>query len=291
MSAPRTKGGLIVLTEIELELRRGYVCGTDAKRIADGDWPALWREKTGRAEPVDLSGILAVQMGSYTEPFNRQWFEKMTGRSVTSISGWQEVDRRVNGDSGASFPMGCNLDGITKTSRGYGAVWDAKHVGRADDTAVMRYTPQMTHNCAVCGLDWWVISFFIGNSKWEVVEQEVDPLYQAELIAKEAAFWRYVELDYEPPDMTSASVVAPKPVPMLRKIDLTDRPERYNWSADILREINTIIATDGAAKAHAVARKKIGELLPDDVGELRRGLFKLTRNKAGALTMTVGKPR
>jgi hypothetical protein len=281
---------MMPLTEIELELRRGYVCGTDAKRIADGDWPALWREKTGRAEPVDLSGILAVQMGSFTEPFNRQWFEKMTGRSVTNISGWQEIDRRVIGDTGASsLPMGCNLDGITKTSRGYGAVWDAKHVGRADDTAVMRYTPQMTHNCTVCGLDWWVISFFIGNSKWEVVEQEVDPLYQAELLAKEAEFWRYVELDEEPPDMTP--VVAPKPVPMLRKIDLTDRLDRYNWSPDIVREIVTFADTDGAAKAHAIARQKIGELLPDDVGELRLGLFKLKRNKAGALTMTLEKPR
>jgi hypothetical protein len=277
---------MMPLTEIELDMRRGYVCGTDAKRIADGDWPALWREKTGRAEPVDLSGILAVQMGSFTEPFNRQWFEKQTGRKVTNVSEWREAQRRT-----ADAPMACNLDGITTTSRGFPAVWDAKHVGRADDTAVMRYTPQMTHNCTVCGLDWWVISFFIGNSKWEMVEQEVDPLYQAELLAKEVEFWRYVELDYEPPDMTTASVVAPKPVPMLRKIDLTDRPERYNWSADILREINTIIATDGAAKAHAVARKKIGELLPDDVGELRRGLFKLTRNKAGALTMTVGKTR
>jgi hypothetical protein len=267
------------LTSIELELRRGYVCGTDAKRIADGDWPALWREKTGRAEPVDLSGILAVQMGLYTEPFNRQWYEKMTGRKVTNVSEWREADA----------PRACNLDGITTTSRGFPAVWDAKHVGRADDTAVMRYTPQMTHNCTVCGLDWWVISFFIGNSKWEVVEQEVDPLYQAELLAKEAEFWRYVELDEEPPDMTP--VVAPKPVPMLRKIDLTDRLDRYNWSPDIVREIVTFADTDGAAKAHAIARQKIGELLPDDVGELRLGLFKLTRNKAGALTMTLGKTR
>ena len=190
--------------------------------------------------------------------------------------------------------MACNLDGITTTSQEASpAVWDAKHVGRADDTAVMRYTPQMTHNCTVC----W--ARLVGDQllhrkleMQEVVEQEVDPLYQAELIVKETAFWRYVEAgrradgQHDPGCRAQARSDAAQDRPDRSRLD------RYNWSADIVRERSSPSPTLTAPpKAHAIARQKIGELLPDDVGELRLGLFKLTRNKAGALTMSVGKPR
>ena len=39
-----------------------------------------WREKRGEVEPEDLSGNLIVQLGVVTEPLNRDWFERNTGR-------------------------------------------------------------------------------------------------------------------------------------------------------------------------------------------------------------------
>ena len=46
--------------------RRKGIGGSDANIIMSGDPErliALWREKRGEAEPEDLSGNLAVQMG------------------------------------------------------------------------------------------------------------------------------------------------------------------------------------------------------------------------------------
>ena len=162
-----------------------------------GDWRKLWRIKTGRQEEDDLSDILAVQMGSFTEDLNAYWYTKQTGRRIAN----RNVFVGDADDPDLPYPwMAANLDGTTQTSKGHDAYWDAKHVGRLDEATVLRYTPQMVHCCTILGLDWWVLSVFIGNSKWEIVEQEVDPLYQAELIGREKWFWGYVERDEEPPE-------------------------------------------------------------------------------------------
>ena len=87
--------------------RRTGIGGSDAKRIMAGDWFSLWEEKTGRAEGDDLSNILPVQMGSFTEPFNLFWFGKQTGWIVNTDNREQrhacgfmrcEVDGWANGN-------------------------------------------------------------------------------------------------------------------------------------------------------------------------------------------------
>ena len=55
--------------------RKGYIGGSDAGRIINGDWLALWQEKTGRAEPEDLSRKLAVQIGIATEKVNLEFLQ------------------------------------------------------------------------------------------------------------------------------------------------------------------------------------------------------------------------
>ena len=37
--------------------------GSDAKRVMDGAWNALWLEKTGRAKPENLDWVIPVQIG------------------------------------------------------------------------------------------------------------------------------------------------------------------------------------------------------------------------------------
>ena len=50
--------------------------GSDCVQIMHEDWLELWLVKTGRKEPEDLSEILPVQLGSFTEEFNLDWFSK-----------------------------------------------------------------------------------------------------------------------------------------------------------------------------------------------------------------------
>jgi hypothetical protein len=51
--------------------------GSDAVKLYTYEqWTDVWLEKTKAAEPVDLSDNFKVQLGTYTEAFNREWFCK-----------------------------------------------------------------------------------------------------------------------------------------------------------------------------------------------------------------------
>jgi predicted phage-related endonuclease len=70
--------------------RRSFIGGSDARIIMGDDETSLlrlWREKRGEIAPEDLSANLIVQLGSVTEPLNRRWFERNTGRSWWRCSG------------------------------------------------------------------------------------------------------------------------------------------------------------------------------------------------------------
>ncbi len=270
------------LTAEQIAERRLGIGGSDAGRVMSGDWVRLWREKTGRAEPENLSGNLAVQMGSATEKFNAFWYSKTTGRPV---------ERRGERVQDAARPhMIANLDGVTTTGKGEPAYWDAKHVGRLDEQTILRYTPQMVHCCTILRLEWWVLSVFVGNSKHEIVEQEVDTMYQAGLVAREREFWGYVERGEEPPEQP-APVLAPKPTPQLRNVQLEDRwrAEWPNWGAEMVRRFEDAAGTYPAWARHNIVKDEMKSLLPEDVGKVTRGLVSLSRDKAGAVRWSIKK--
>ena len=62
--------------------RIGFIGGSDMRRIMEGDWISLWEEKTGRTKSADLSDVLPVQLGSFTEQFNINWFQQQTDKEV-----------------------------------------------------------------------------------------------------------------------------------------------------------------------------------------------------------------
>lgn len=287
------------LTQAQLDERKSGIWGTDAKRLGR----ALWREKTGRAEPQDLYDMLdpvkdwAVlrhmtreqmdvkrMMGQVLEPLNRFIFERATGRPVT-----EHGTARLIYTHG--FPMGCHLDGLTYTSKGYPAYWEAKFVGRADEAATVRNTWQTTHNSIVCGVEWWIISYLLGNGKTEIVEQEVDPFFADDLIGRQREFWGFVVRDEEPPEEAETALVAPKPTPSLRKIDLSDesKPNWPNWAGAMLHEFGEFALTKAYADRHFVARTHIKALLPDDVGEVTRQRIVVKRKKNLDVTISLKK--
>jgi predicted phage-related endonuclease len=97
-----------MLTEEQHAFRRLGIGGSDANTIMGGDPEKilrLWKEKRGEIEPEDLSNVLPVVMGSWTEMLNIIWFEKQTGKTV-----YNNGDQRIS----AEYPfMRCTLDGET----------------------------------------------------------------------------------------------------------------------------------------------------------------------------------
>lgn len=91
--------------------------GTDAMRIMKGEWNALWKEKMGQAEPVDLSNIFRVQLGIFTERFHLEWIARQKEWSIEIAPALRK--RTLDG-----VPMFANLDGWIKDKETF---IDAKH--------------------------------------------------------------------------------------------------------------------------------------------------------------------
>jgi hypothetical protein len=249
--------------------RLAGIGGSDANVILSGDQERitrLWHEKRGEAEAQDLSSILAVMLGSWTEAFNRQWYEQETGYLVSRVGevsvceehGWRR----------------CTLDGFVGARA---AVFEAKHVGAfvRPEEMLARYMPQLQHNMAVTGAHTGLLSVIFGNHKWEVYEIAADWLYQEELLIAEARFWDCVQSG-EPP--------APAPVPIpprpvgVRELCLEGNNAWAAAAADWL-------ACREAARRHATATASLKGLVEDDVTRAFGHGVEIRRSKAGALSV------
>lgn len=249
--------------------RRAFIGGSDANVILSGDAERvfrLWREKRGEAEPEDLSGSLAVMLGCWTEAFNRQWFERLSGERVGSMG------RRF---TCAKYDWRrCTVDGLVD---GSGAVWEAKHTSAfaKSEEVLERYMPQLQHNMAVAGVDRALLSVIFGNHKFEIMEVASDWLYQLELLEAEEQFWGCVVTGKEP--------VPIEPPPPPRPIGTREicfdgnnawASAAYDWLTN--RE---------AVKTHASAVTLIKSLVEQDVARAFGHGIEARRSKSGAITI------
>jgi predicted phage-related endonuclease len=252
-----------------LDARNRGIGGSDANTILSGDPERLlrlWQEKRGEAEPEDLSGRLSVALGCWTEEFNRQWYEKLSGNAVT--------------DAGIALTCSqfrwrkCTLDGIIENT---GAIFEAKHTSSfvKPDDVLDRYMPQLQHNMAVARAGRAVLSVIFGNAKFEMFEVAADWLYQLDLLKAEKAFWSAV-LSGEPPVAVHAPP-APRPL-ATRELSFEGNNAWASAAADWLE-------TTKAAKTHAAACKSLKDLLEDDVSRAFGHGIEARRSKAGAITI------
>jgi hypothetical protein len=108
------------------------------------------------------------------------------------------------------------------------------------------------------------------------------------LIERTRAFWDMVERNIEPQELVPP-VEPPKPQPRLRIVQLEDEFESDwpNYGPEMAEEIRVFASTNEAAKLHAVTRERIKALTPEDVGEVTRGHFRLSRSRSNAITMSM----
>lgn len=270
------------LTPEQLAERRNGIGGSDAKIIMEGDPAALiqlWREKRGEAEGEDLSRVLPVQMGSFTEPLNLHWYELMTGRSVTNEGELRKAETHPF--------MRCTLDGLTVNSRGEPCVFQAKHVNQFSkiEEIAQKYMAQVHHEMHVTGLKHAILSVFIGTMNYEPVEIECDDFYLAQLIDREREFWRCVETG-EPP--AAMPVVAAPSLPVtLRTVDMQGNNAWADAAADWLAGEAAVAKYEKAELTiKGDKKKKIAGLLAPDVGLATGHGIQAKRAKNGAVTIS-----
>jgi predicted phage-related endonuclease len=253
--------------------RRGFIGGSDARIILGDDEVALirlWREKRGEIEPKDLSGNLIVQLGVVTEPLNRQWFERNTGRAIT------EVQKRIR------HPvvkwMGATLDGMVEAT---GAVFEAKFMlpwSFSEEGAAQKYLPQLQHNMWVTNSATSVLSVITGGGKWVEIAVPADSLYQRLLFTAEKKFWRCVESG-EPPRLFGIE----PPQPRIEAVRVVDMSSSNSWAefATQFRESQV------AYLQHENAKAELKSLMPEDAREAVGHGVRARRSKSGAVTFEI----
>lgn len=255
------------LNAADLADRKDYINASEAPTICGGDGAArlrLWQEKTGQVEPEDLSGVLPVQLGSYTEPFNAAWFERVTGMTVTERGG---VLRNTW--------LRATLDGMCEYSGQ--CVWEAKHIGAFSkiDDAVQRYMPQVFVQMHLAECRQAILSILHGTQNYEWVHVEWDDAYAEEVLARLNDFHACVLLGEPPHD--APALDAPK-VSAFKPYDFSDRNDWIYHASDWTAH------REAAAKFKS-AEKCLKEIIPEDASEVTGGGIIAKRSKAGAITI------
>lgn len=263
---------ILGLTDEDKADRRKGIGASDANIICGGDPDKifhLWQVKRGEAEAEDLSDILAVQMGTWTEALNIFWFERQTGKRVT--------DRKRKFPHPRHDYIVARPEGLVDDGR---AILECKHVGAFHydlNTIRARYLPQIAVQMACAGAERAYLSVFSGNNKWEHDTIERDPIYEQEVLTALKVFWAHVQDGTPPVDIPEAH--APLPPELLRKIDMK---ASNVWGA---AEAQYLENEDGA-KLYEVAKKTMKDLIEDDVGEATGHKLKIKRSKTGALSFS-----
>jgi len=181
-----------------LQLRRGYVCGTDAGAIIGLNPYAsafsVWAEKTGKAP--EFSGNVATRVGSYLEDLVAKLFMEETGKKVQRVNymivnpayPWAaaNIDREVIGEDAI-------LEIKTTTSMG------AIRQFRSGEYPEQWYG-QMTHYLAVTGAKKAYLAALENNRELRIFELERDEGEITALMDAESEFWsKYVLTGKTPP--------------------------------------------------------------------------------------------
>jgi predicted phage-related endonuclease len=207
-----------------------------------------------------------VALGCWTEAFNRQWYERLTGDTIDGIG--------LSITCATYSWRRCTLDGFITQS---GSIWEAKHTSAFSkpDEVLERYMPQLQHNMAVAKSERAILSVIFGNQKFEIFEVASDWLYQLDLLQAEEAFWQCVLTGQEPAVAPAPS--APRPVGV-REVCL----EGNNlWAS----AANDWLENREAAKRHSAACVTIKELVENDVARAFGHGIEAKRSKSGAITI------
>lgn len=196
------------------EDRRKYIGGSDIAAVMGmSRWKTplkLWLEKTGDCEPVDLSKVEAVQLGSELEEFVAQKFSKETGKQVRKQSKMYvhkdypfmaaHVDRLI---TGTDEILECKTCGSHKKDE-----WEGEEIPQ-------EYVLQVIWYLGITGKKKAYIAVLIGGQSFKYKMIEFDKELFETMAAMAKDFWNCVQTKtppaLTPDDNTLLSEIFAKP--------------------------------------------------------------------------------
>ena len=268
--------------------RLGFLGGSDMNRIMRGEWIALWEEKTGKAEPIDLSNVLAVQLGINTEHFNKRWFgqqyssedsetvvaaHKGQGWGVTTEMNWEGV------------PLKGTVDGHILVDRRFtDEIIECKHTYDRNtmESCIRQYMPQIQFYMRLADATHCYLSVIFGNRRWEAVAVARDDTYTDNMMVHIAEFWKCVTSDTEP-------AVGKQPTSLTTDHIRVDDMVRRDASGDneFISRAHDFIEAEGMAKSFESAKADLKAMVANDEREVYCDLLTIKRDKRGSLRISV----
>src|SRR5277367_3109139 len=250
--------------------RRLFIGGSDARIIMSPDEARLirlWKEKRGEIEPEDLSSNLIVQLGLATEPLNRTWYERNTGRTVTNVQRWvQHPVHRY---------LAATLDGFVNA---IDAVFDAKFMlpwSFSEEAAAEKHMAQLQHSMWVTNARSAILSIITGGGRWIEITIPSDALYQHFLVTAEKRFWRCVQSGETP---RPYGIEPPRP--RVEAVRIVDMSESNSWA----QFAGLFCASRSAFLDHERAKSELKALMPEDAKEASGHGVRAKRSKSGAVS-------
>lgn len=253
--------------------RKGFIGGSDMNVIMNGDWHKLWLVKTGRQESDDLSDNLAVQLGSYTEQFNIDWFKKNHSMLIDVVNKQQEFKMLWQ-----DIPLKGTVDAIVKPDH---AILECKHTYEYNtmESCLRQYMPQIQFYMWLAQSSSCYLSIIFGNRKWECVNVSADKNYLERMQVHLSEFWRCVSKDTEP-------FQTPAPV-SIDKV-LVDNMVRRDATGDneFISACHDYIQYQEGAEAFNSAKSYLKAMVGDNEREVYCDLLSIKRDKRGSLRIT-----
>lgn len=253
--------------------RKGFIGGSDCVKILAGDWQELWEVKTGRKESDDLSNNIAVQLGSYTEQFNLDWFAKQHGTKIVETQ--MEIQFPING-----VPAKGLIDGRCGSDN---KIIEAKHTNSFStmDDVVVRYMPQVQLYCYLAGTSGCYMSVIFGNSKWESVFVSTDQTYFDTMWSEVTTFWGFVTKDVRPPNRHDIPSIPTDSIPL-------DNMVKRDASTDNQFMDAAVSYCQGyeSNRVFESAKKQLKDLVKENEREVYCDQLKIKRDKRGTLRIT-----
>jgi predicted phage-related endonuclease len=246
------------------EARSGGVGSSDVAKIMAGDWHDLWAQKTGRVQPEDLSSVLPVVLGAFTESLNGWWYQQRMGVELTPCVRQAHPDHPFLIAGGDYSEPGGGVE--------------CKHVNAfsKDEEVVSRYWWQCQHQMAVYGWPRVYLSVIFGTQRWDRFEIVRDEDAIAEMIETCGRFWKHVETD-TPPENFEGEVVKVS-LDDMREVSMDGNNAWSSFAADWLE--NKL-----PAKTFETAAKELKTLVEADVKRAYGAGIEIKRSKAGALSI------
>lgn len=166
----------------------------------------LWLEKTGRANPEDLSGNPNVQRGNRLEPLARDHCENRDEEILLPVCGeytpWPNLKASFDGLSSQGRPY----EFKAPTENRFMSLIEQ---GTASDTYQL-YAWQVKAQCVVAESADGVLFFYMEDGRNCEFVIELSPQDRIEILAAAKDFWHCVETDTPPPLDPERDVYIPK---------------------------------------------------------------------------------